>query len=60
MILTISIGAITAVFIAFILSDKQEKNEIHPLHIFLSITTVILAVLLGSLLDNLDYFVHLS
>ncbi|MCY1617863.1 hypothetical protein [Staphylococcus pettenkoferi] len=60
MVLTVLIGAITAVFIAFVLFDKQEKNEMRPLHVFLSVTTVILAVLLGSFLDNLNYLFHLS
>ena len=60
MVLTILIGAITAVFIAFVLFDKQEKNEMRPLLVFLSVTTVILAVLLGSFLDNLNYLFHLS
>ena len=57
MVLTILIGAIAAVFIAYNLVDKQEKNgSISSKQIVLSITCVFIAVIVGSFLDNLDVF----
>ncbi|RIP34760.1 hypothetical protein BUZ14_06175 [Staphylococcus gallinarum] len=55
MILTILFGAITAVFIAYYLFEKQEKYGVISFKsIALSVTYVILAVIVGSFLDNIN------
>ncbi|MFY2827713.1 hypothetical protein [Staphylococcus arlettae] len=57
MVLTILIGAMAAVFIALGLVDKQEKyGFISAKHILLSITYVVIAVVVGSVIDNIDVF----
>lgn len=57
MVLTTLIGAIAAVFIAYNLVDKQERNgKVSYKQIVLSITCVVIAVMVGSFLDNLDVF----
>lgn len=57
MVLKILIGAIAAVFIAYNLVEKQEKNgRVSSKQIVLSVTCVVIAVMVGSFLDNLDVF----
>ncbi|MCE4994165.1 hypothetical protein [Staphylococcus xylosus] len=55
MVLTILIGAMAAIFIAFNLFEKQEKYGVVSFKtIALSVTYVILAVVVGSFLDNIN------
>ena len=55
MILTILIGAMAAIFIAFNLFEKKEKYGVVSFKtIALSVTYVILAVVVGSFLDNIN------
>lgn len=54
-ILTILIGAMAAIFIAFNLFEKKEKYGVVSYKtIALSVTYVILAVIVGSFLDNFN------
>src|SRR5699024_12044623 len=55
MVITILLGAMAAVFIAFNLFEKKETyGVISYKSIALSITYVILAVIVGSFLDNIN------
>ncbi|WP_436939648.1 hypothetical protein [Staphylococcus xylosus] len=55
MVLTILIGAMAAIFIAFNLFEKKEKYGVVSFKtIALSVTYVILAVVVGSFLDNIN------
>ncbi|MBU0439033.1 hypothetical protein CD110_08675 [Staphylococcus casei] len=55
MVLTILLGAMAAVFIAYNLFEKQEKDGVVSFKtIALSVTYVILAVIVGSFLDNIN------
>lgn len=55
MVITILLGAMAAVFIAFNLFEKKETYDVISYKsIALSITYVILAVIVGSFLDNIN------
>ena len=58
--LTILIGAIVAVFVAFNLYDKSEQyGRLKASHIIVSITAVIAAVLVGNFLDHMGLAYHI-